>query len=465
MLTACIRIFRAVLDRILGWISGVGAAVVSNRCLALIVLAGCVVLILGPWLRPPISRDFRGPHIPWGEIASPSFLPELATEVPRPWRWNSIAAPLLATVALGAVAILAWPRVMGTVFGLLLALSMPAAAVAVWNYPALIDSFESETRDRTFLRAVFRQQSEHMLSAGTPDRLAQLGDKSSREEMLLERVHALAQPWRYLTYGWYLIGVALVMALVTHRGTWLTRIKRTSVWIAVGLLLAVAATWPRWLAEYHWAQAEVLENANRFAAASQSLESVRRAMPAMAKTRQYWLAKGRLSFRQRQPDNEFQAFFLAHQAVLSGDFDRARAVLERYVHGSQGTAAERDLLSGILAYRAAEYVSESKYSAAELCWREAAAMAPWKVGYWIAQCAAQLAVAPHRAHEIEQQAVPRLRQVADRMVTSDFHSIVGDAYFVVGDFTRARAMYDRAIELFHLPKYINVHAQEGRLGL
>jgi Flp pilus assembly protein TadD len=55
--------------------------------------------------------------------------------------------------------------------------------------------------------------------------------------------------------------------------------------------------------------------------------------------------------------------------------------------------------------------------------------------------------------------------VGDCFVGSDFASALGDAYFETGDFDRARVMYTKAMDLFHLPKYVNLHAQEGRLGM
>ena len=51
------------------------------------------------------------------------------------------------------------------------------------------------------------------------------------------------------------------------------------------------------------------------------------------------------------------------------------------------------------------------------------------------------------------------------MVASDYHTLVGDAHFVVGEFAKARERYNEAIDLFQMPKYINVQAQEGRLGM
>jgi len=465
MMSAGIRFVRAGGERLLTWVSALVATVLSNRSLTLATLAGCALLTLAPWLRPPISRDFRGPHIPWGEISSPTFLPEVASETPRPWRWDSVAVPLLAAIAIGAVLVLLRPRWSSHVFGVVLAFALPALAVAYWNYPMLIESFDSEMRDRALLRAVFRQHSEHMLSAGTPDRLAMLGNKATRDDLLLMTQHPLTSPLEYSVFGMWLVGVALGATVVTRRGSWPRRIGHAAAWTAAGLVLAFAATWPRWLAEYHWARTEAFENANHFVAAERSLESVRAAMPTMEHTARYWLVKGRLSFRQQLREDDYQAYFLAYESVLSGDLDRARALVEPYVLGGKGSIVERELLSEILAQRAAEYVSDAKYSAAELSWSEAAAIAPWKTSYWMGRSAAQLAAAPHRAREIEAQMLPRLAKVGDRMVCSDFYSLVGDAHFAGGSFEQARAMYRLAMDLFHLPKYTNVHAQEGRLGM
>ena len=465
MFSRLVGLLRLIGQAIAAGISRIMAALVSRRGLALWPLVACALLAAGPWLRPPLSRDFRGMHIPWGELVSPTFLPEVANQTPRPWRWNSIAMPLLAVILVGGVVIVARPRWMSTVFGLLLAVSLPALAVTLWNYPMLIESFDGEMHDRALLRAVFRQHSEHMLAAGTPDRLAVLGDKASRQDFFAMREHALVAPFRYLTHGMWLVGASLLGVLLWTRGRWPRRLGHALAWSAAGVILACAATWPRWLAEYHYALAESFEGAHRFVEAGQSLESAKIAMPSLADTSRYWLMRGRLSVRQNEAENQFQAFFLAHQAALGGDLDRARAIMERYVAPNKGTRAQRDLLAGIIARRATDYASDGKYSGAELSWSEAAAMAPWKPAYRIALSAAQLSAVPRLAAEAEQHMLPRLRALGDRMVSSDFHSLLGDAYFVSGDFARARQMYDRAIALFHLPKYTNVAAQEGRLGM
>jgi hypothetical protein len=459
------RSLRKLANVLINAVSSVAAALVSNRGLAVVALAGCVLLITGPWLRPPLSRDFRGLHIPIGELTSVSFVPELTAAAPRPLRWDSVAMPLLAVVGAGMVLILIRPRWTGRVFGLLLALSIPAVAISLWNYPALIESFENDMRDRALLRSVFRQHSEHMLSAGTPNRLATLGNKSTRKDLLTEREHPLLLPLAYSVYGGYLVGFALAATLAAERGPWRRRLAYASSWSAAGILLAMAATWPRFTSEYHFARAESSENANRFEEAQDALAAAQSAMPSMQNTWRYWLAKGRLSVRQQQMDNKFATFYLAHQAVLSDDLTRARALAEPAIRAGHASTVQCDLFAGICGQSAAEYVAFAKYSAAESCWDEAMAVAPWNLAYPLAHAAAQAAAAPHRARSIAEVSRPLLTHVGDRMVVSDFHSLMADAHFVSGDFQQARRMYDLAMEAFHLPKYINVPAQEGRLGL
>jgi tetratricopeptide (TPR) repeat protein len=465
VLSYATRFFGNVVDRLLTIVGRIASALASNRSLALAALAACVVLITGPWLRPPISRDFRALHIPIGEISSVSFVPEHVVETPRRLRYDSVAVPLLLVTAIAAVVVLVRPRRMSAAFGLLFALSIPALAITFWNYPTLIDSFNSEMRDRALLRAVFRQHSEHMLSAGTPDRLAVLGDKATRDDLLMIREHPLLVPLKYSVYGPWLVGLALAATIVSFRGSWSRRFRYAGVWAAVGILLAVAATWPRLTAEYYFAQASNFENANDFEQAEHALESARSTLPCLENTWQYWLAKGRLRVRNNQRDDRFAVFYLAHQALLSGDFTRARALLEPYVRGPSAAGVERDLFAGIEAQAAAIYVSDAKYSAAEICWSDAVDIAPWKVSYQLARGAARIAAAPQRTDAIDQEAMPLLKHVGDLMVASDYYALVGDAHFITGQFGKAREMYGHAMDLFEMPKYINVQAQEGRLGM
>jgi tetratricopeptide (TPR) repeat protein len=451
---ACWNAFAAAFS----WVAG---TLLSNRALSIMLLGGMTILIIGPWLRSSVSRDFRGVHIPWNNGGTP-FLAENVAEAPREWRLDSIATPLLAIVALGIPVILIRPRWSSHVFGLMLALSIPALAVSLWNHPSLFEFFESEIRGRQMLRTVFRQQNLDMMTARAPDRLQVFGAQVWKMD-LLEPKHPLLAPFQYCMYGSWLVTAAIVAVLATRHTTWSRRLAYAGAWAGAGVLLAVAATWPRWVAEYHWTRSDSLEARNLFPEAEAELEQARATMPDLGALRRYWLAKGRLDYRQYKP-GEYHSFFIAYQYVQTGDFDRARAELEPYVHIS-GSTAQRDMLGEIVGQIAVGFALRGQDGAAEIAWREASNVAPWKPAYWVAEAVTILGAAPERAKEIEDRVFDRLCNVGDLSVGSDVATALGDAYFETGQFDAARDMYARAMQLFHLPKYVNLHAQEGRLGM
>lgn len=463
MLTKIASLYLAVFNFVTWLASQVAGAIFSNRCLALGTLLACGLLAIGPWLRPAISPDFRGIHIPWTSSPNVQFLPEHVIEVPRPWRWDSVATPVLVVVAVGMIVVLVRPAWTRHVFGLLVALSIPAVAAAFLNHPAVIEFFEGEIRQRAMIRAVIRQHADDMLSGGAPDRLSVLGGHSTKFTELQE-THPLWQPFRYSVYGMWLIELALIGTFVAQSGRWRTRFRYALAWAAVGVGFAATVTWPRWIAEYHWAKAESLENANQLASAVESLEAARNVMPQFQSTRRYWNARGRLDFRQHL-NNGYVAFFKASQHIQQDNPDLARAEIEAQVRLSSGTAPERDLLAEVIGRLAVRYIDSGQQSAGEVAWGQAAEIVPWEPAYWIAETAAVLSAAPKRARELEDKLIERLPQVGDRMVKSDFSSLIADAYFVTGDMERARDFYARAMTTFDLPKYVNLHAQKGMLGM
>jgi tetratricopeptide (TPR) repeat protein len=308
-----------------------------------------------------------------------------------------------------------------------------------------------------------------MMSARAPDRLQAFGGQGEKID-LLKPTHPMLAPLQYWMYGPWLVTAAFVAAVATRRAAWPRRFAFAGCWAGVGVLLAGATTWPRWVAEYHWAKADSLESANRFAEADDQLQRALEAMPDLAATRRYWLSKGRLGYRQQEA-GEHVSFFIAWQYLNSGDLNRARAELEPYVAKSGGRTPQRDLLGEIIGYVAISYVSNGNPTASELAWSEAATVASWKPTYWVAQAATILATAPHRAAEVEEKFLPKLvggkrgGDVGECFVGADLATALGDAYFVTGEFDRARDMYSLAMNIFHLPKYVNVHAQEGKLGM
>ncbi len=442
--------------------SFVASSALSNRGIVLALFAVCVLFITGPWLRSSVSRDFRGPHIPWNNLASSRFLPEYVAESPRDWRWDSIAVPLLAITAIGVLVALVRPKWTTHVFGLLLMASIPALAVTLWNHPGIYEFFESEIRGRSMLRTVYRMEHDDLMTVRAPDRLQAFGGQTGKID-LLEPTHPLLVPFNYWMYGPWLIAAAAIGVVSTKRASWWSRSLFAGSWAAAGVVLAIAATWPRWVAEYHWAQADSFEERNQFDDAAAALERARETMPHLGYMRRYWQERGKIDFR-RHYNSEYCAFFVALQYLEGGDVERARDELEPYVD-ADSASAPRDLMAEVIGHAAAGYSANGKREAAELAWREAASIAPWKPVYWVAHAVTVVGTSPGRAREIEDRYLAELCEVGDCFVGSDFASALGDAYFENGDFESARRMYATAMDIFHLPKYVNLHAQEGRLGM
>ena len=84
---------------------------------------------------------------------------------------------------------------------------------------------------------------------------------------------------------------------------------------------------------------------------------------------------------------------------------------------------------------------------------------------WIGSAIAMTMATPAQAANAEQILVPRFDQIGDRLVRSDVSSMIGDAYFRDGNFEKAREMYEMSMSIFSLPKYVNLNAQEGMLGM
>jgi hypothetical protein len=442
--------------------SFLASSALSNRGITLALFAVCVLLITGPWLRSSVSRDFRGVHIPWNNLASSRFLPEYVAESPRDWRWDSIAVPLLAIVAIGALVALVRPRWTPYAFGVLLMASIPALAVTLWNHPGLYEFFESEIRGRSMLRTVYGMEHVDLMTVRAPDRMQAFGGQTGKVD-LLEPTHPLLVPFNYWMYGPWLIAAAAIGVLSSKQASWWSRSLFLGGWAAAGVILALASTWPRWAAEYYWTQADAFEERNQFDESALALEQARETMPHLGYMRRYWLARGKIDYR-RHYDSQYCAFFVAMQYLEVGDVERARAELEPYVD-ADSAAAPRDLMAEIIGHTAAGYNAHGKREAAELAGRDAASIAPWKPVYWVAHAVTVVGTAPSRAREIEDRYLAELCEVGDCFVGCDLATALGDAYFENGDFEDARRMYAMAMDIFHLPKYVNLHAQEGRLGM
>src|SRR5437867_502543 len=98
------------LATVLGW-------ALSARGLALLFLVVAAGLATGGWLRPPLSPDIGGLHVPLRPGTVPA---ETLLRGPRTIPGDSAGGLVLALVGLGAIVVLIRPGHLGGVAGLLL---------------------------------------------------------------------------------------------------------------------------------------------------------------------------------------------------------------------------------------------------------------------------------------------------------------------------------------------------------
>jgi hypothetical protein len=428
--------------------------------LGALVLAG--LLAWGPWLRPPLSRDFRGTQIPWGFSVGSSVDPFDGREIPRERPATGVGAVLLVAVCAGLATLLVWPGATVWVFGGLLVLSTAACSACLFNHPSLIEFLDAETVQRHELRILFRSHHEDLLTGNSPDRTTDLKDRTTWEEPIGLRAEVLGTAWRYQMFGPWIVVLAGAALLASIQGSWRRRLAIAALWTLASLGCALLVCHRRGLMEYHLARASALEMKDDHLAAGQELEAAAAIVPSLRHTRRYWLAAGRLGYRLEQ-EGPAVTYFQAHQLLLDDELDAALGVLKPLADSRARVVA--DLLGEILGRKALWAIVHDQPSAAKKLWNEALEHAPWRYVNWIGMGTAMAMASPHQAQRIEAMLLPKIDQIGDRLVRSDVAAMVGDAYFRDGQFARARQMYELSMSIFSLPKFANTHAQEGMLGM
>jgi hypothetical protein len=151
--------------------------------------------------------------------------------------------------------------------------------------------------------------------------------------------------------------------------------------------------------------------------------------------------------------------------MIDGQLGRARAVLEPLRGEAGASIVERALLAEIIYAQGVEYFENGNDSAAESCFSDARSIDCWSLAYWIAHTAAKLNARPETVASVAAVGWTRIDEIGDRLVRSDLAALFGDAYFAAGEFVLARRMYDYSLAVMNLPRYVNVHAQAGKLGM
>ncbi len=432
----------------------------SRRVILLVVIAAAGVLAWGPWLRPPLSRDFRGTQLTWNTAASLSDDPLSILESPRDQPLLSIGFVLLVAIAVGGAILLLLPATAPYVFGGLLVLSVSAVASCQFNHPALIEVLEIESEQRRDMRRLFAIQHEDLLTGLSSDRVYDPTDRSDLAPIGLIDVSAS----RFQMFGPWLVGLLGFAFLATTTGAWQQRIKVLFGGLVLCLTAAAIVAWPRGVMQYQLDKAYRQEMNDKYREAQQSLAQALDIFPSLHHTRRFWLASGRLAYRL-QENNLQSTFFQAHQLMLDNHVDDAIGILQPPAEQRDCPLVVRDLMSELLGRQALRAIHDANPGTAETRWREAFAMAPWRQGNWLGIGVAMSMASPHQPARIEEWLLTRIEDVGDRLIRADAYAMVGDAYFSQGEFIKARDLYQQSRDTFSLPKYVNIHAQEGMLGL
>ena len=298
-----------------------GEALLSRPGLTVLFFLVAGLFATAGWLRPPLSPDLRGFHLPLGLWESAS--PEELLRGSRPIAPDGIGVLLLALAGGGLAAVLWRPAFFGRVAGLLLAAALAGNAAAAFNHPALVELMDLE----------FEQRRQIIGSVDIPtmqeDPLATRDNGRVGETAALagdEQRGDLMRGLLYLLHGRWLVLWAAVGILLGGTGSLSCRLQYAGRWAVFGLLLAGAVCGRRLIAEASWAQAVAREGEGDYEGSDRALRAAISWFPECECLERTWLLGGKLDHRCGRTTPRAR-FFRAYQ--LARDRSRPRAVAFR----------------------------------------------------------------------------------------------------------------------------------------
>jgi len=437
----------------------------SRRGLAVAALLVAAGFSLSTWLRPPLSKDIRGLQLPVGLTSESSLIPDDATAVvDRTSRRDSLATALLLVIGVGLIAVVVEPKWLHIFSGLLVALGIAAVGATTMNHPAVIESLDREFEQRKQIHSILGTRSEELLAATSGARVYTLESLSSPLAPLGAELDDPFHGWMYIVYGPWLVAFCLLVTLFSMQGSRRRRIVQCTLWVLMGFVLSGVITSRRWVAEYHLADAQRLENENAFDAAVVALDDATEVLPSFAQTRRFWLIQGRIDQR-RGAVTPHARYFKIHQHYLNGEPEAARSMAALLLLDAPESRVVRDFAAQISTQLGKIAFFKESENTAQHLWTESTRIAPWHL-----DCQFGLATTFARLHRKEPDLVESSlaiisARLGDRMLLSDIDSMIGDAYFDAGRFEEAREHYAASMETYSLPRTVNPHALEGLLGM
>jgi hypothetical protein len=450
-------------------VSVVAELAMSRRSLALVFMMLAAVLTTVGWLRPPLSPDVRGYQIPLAILHTDQPAPETIFYESRRVAPLSAGGVVLAVVVVGTVVVLAQPRRLGRVAGLLLCVAIGANAEVVLNHPALIEllDFEHEERQQ-MVDATHSTVRDPLANAsnGRVHRVAPLNGRVSVAATEDQERAGLIRGWGYLLYGFWLIPWAAGGILLGTRGSLRRRTACLGLWSLLGLSAACATCSARLVAEFHWFRAKRLETCCDYAAARRSLESAIALVPEFERLERTWLLTGELDHHLGKSTPQEQ-FFLVQQFTYIKRWPQAIALMRDLLSGAAGDQpAVRHQAARLLTTIGLNFfMQDRRLMAAEDGWRGALEVVPSRhdCAYYLGTLHARL----DREHpDLVQAEFGSMRtKLADRVLRAESRATVGDAYFKAGQMMAARWRYAESSQTCTLPKVMNFRAMKGLGGM
>jgi tetratricopeptide (TPR) repeat protein len=462
---------------------------VSRRALAVAFLALSAVMTLGGWLRPPLSPDISGLHIPLGLVKDTTTTPEQMLARTNGIPPDSAGLLFLAVHVAGLLIVLLRPQLFAGVAGLLLTALMGINCAVVLNHPALMEVMGFEYTQRQGL-AVNEARQEIVSDLANTVREE---DLQARFDILFEEYEKnypfvattengrvrVPEPARnadwsdalqgrvYLLYDLWLIPLTIIALLVADRGPLRRRIAHLSLWTVLGVGLIWLFCGDRLRAEYHYILARHRENACDIDGARAELKQAIALFPEFEQLRRTRFLRGKLDYRQHHDSYDHEMYRL-HQLVINNEQHLAIGQMGRLLADKRyqddkvllQQAAQVWADAGTDAFRAT--LPMAAYEAFE----RAAVLDPNRM-----ECALYLTmldarVDRSRPETAERKFLPISERLDDRMLKADLLARLGDAFFEAGRMEEARKYYQWSLDVWSvLPKVVNHRAEKGLGGM
>jgi hypothetical protein len=434
-------------------------------CLLFFLLAGAWALVT--WVRPPLSPDLCAFQIPCRLTPDAPGLPERAVRAGAPFLPLSLGTVLAALAAAGAAASLWRPGLLGPAAGLLLAVALAANAVAVCNFPALVEALDHEQGQRQNIISALPAPGEPPPLADK--RTGRIGGgptpsgRVSAAPVQDQEWGGLSRGLAYLLYGPYLVYLAGVGVLFGTAGSLGRRLAHLAAWAVAGALLAGLACWPRLAAERHWEQAKAREAAGDCPGARAELEKAVAGFPELRLLQRTWLMAGKLDYRERR-HTPAERFYLAYQYGLSKDWSRALALVRelRPTSAAEDNPAVRRLVERTEVGAGLRQLQRGDLASAEDRWAQAALLVPEARDARLLLAVVYRRLEPRRSEPVERALAPLLdSSLADQPLQADVLALVGNACMEAEHVFMARWYFAKSLDLFNMPRSQNLRAQKG----